>query len=76
MNLTKAQRIAFLRTGPKRHSWRALSEVICKEYPEEDQELSGNQLHGQDLCEEALLTITGFTSLSDVPDVVRVSWDM
>lgn len=75
MNLKKAERIELLRTGPVMHSWRRISEIICAEFPDEDKELSGNQLHGVDLCREAMMFLLGCKDLKDVPESERERWD-
>ena len=53
MSMKMAKRVQELRAGERTHSWRALAEVICKEFPEAELGLSGNQLYGEDLCKEA-----------------------
>lgn len=76
MDLKKAKRIEELRTGPRVHSWRALSEVICREFTDEDPEMSGNQLHGKyELCWEAMMFLCGVTDMKDVPQEMRDKWD-
>jgi len=50
---TVALRIQELRAGPVMHSWRRIAEIICSEYPEAEQNLSGNQLYGEALCRKA-----------------------
>ena len=75
MTQIKANRIKELRTGKRVHSLRALSEVICKEFPDEDQNLSGNQLHGQDLCFKALEFLFN-TNIKLIPLNIREQWDV
>ena len=75
MDLRKAKRIEYLRTGPRIHSWRRISEIICEEFADEDQNLSGNQLHGVDLCREAMMTLHGVTDIHQIPLEVRDRWD-
>lgn len=67
MNKEIAQRVKYLLIGDEKedsiccHSWRALSEVICDEYPDfvlEDgwetiEDARGNQMHGVDLVARA-----------------------
>lgn len=57
------------------HSWRRISEIICEEYPDEDQELKGIQMHGQDLCLEAMMVIHGFKNVLEIDPAVREGWD-
>lgn len=75
MDLIKAKRIEALRVGPVMHSWRRISEIICEEFPDEDQELHGNQLHGVDLCKDAMMLLHGVADLNELPDIVRERWD-
>lgn len=75
MNRRKAERIELLRTGPVIHSWRRISEIICDEFPDEDQDLSGNQLHGADLCCSAMMFLLGCKDLNEVPESERERWD-
>jgi len=70
----KALLIQKLRTGNPMHSWRRISEIVCELYPDEDQGLHGNQLHGQDLCRQAMETIYG-KDVRDLPDEIRNKWD-
>jgi len=76
MTLKKAKRIEELRTGKRIHSWRALSEVICEEFDDEDQSQAGNQLHGKyDLCWEAMKLLYEVDNMNDLPDEIRDKWD-
>lgn len=75
MDLVKAKRIEELRCGPVVHSWRAISEKICEEFPDETQELKGNQLHGVELCRDAMMRLHNFETIQEVPSVVRDKWD-
>lgn len=75
MDLNKAKRVEQLRCGPVMHSWRRISELICEEFPDEDQEMKGIQMHGQDLCLEAIITIHGFKDVLSIPVEVRDKWD-
>lgn len=76
MNDLKARRIEALRCGPVQHSWRRISEIICDEFPDENQDLKGNQLHGKyDLCWEAMIYLSGVSEIQDVPELVRAKWD-
>ena len=74
MNDKKALRIQELRAGPKVHTLRTLSKIICDEYPEEDKKMRGNQLHGQLLCQKAMEYIYKM-ELKDIPYVLRYMWD-
>ena len=54
MDKAQANRIKDLRCGPICHSWRRIAEIIVQEYFDEyDADLSGNQLVGKDLCNDA-----------------------
>ena len=75
MNRRKAERIEELRCGLVMHSWRRISEIICEEFGDENIELSGNQLHGKWLCEEAMKFLLGCKDLRQVPDSERERWD-
>lgn len=75
MDLRKAKRIQELRCGRVMHSWRRISEIICDEFPDEDLALSGNQLHGVELCQEAMITLHGVNRIQDLSDSVRDRWD-
>lgn len=75
MNRKKAERIEQLRCGPVMHSWRRISEIVCEEFTDEDQSLKGNQLHGQDLCWEAMMFLLGCKDIRQVPDSERERWD-
>ncbi len=75
MNILKAKRVEELRCGQRMHSWRRISEIICDEFPDEPQELHGNQLHGMDLCRDAMCFLGGYEDLSNVPDAERDRWD-
>lgn len=78
MNKDKAERIEKLRCGPIVHSWRRISEIICEEYPDEDQALKGNQIHGRVLCEEAMWALYGSPSMdgfNDLPESIRYKWE-
>lgn len=74
MDIKKAFRICELRTGDRVHSWRRISEVICDEYSDEDQELHGNQLHGVELCREAM-SIIYKKEFKDLGKHIRKEWD-
>lgn len=71
----KMMRIRELRAGNPMHSWRRISEIICDEFPEEDQELRGNQIHGKDLCKEAMEYHYGM-GFVDLDDETRQEWGM
>lgn len=75
MTLEKALRIRELRVGGPMHSWRRIAEIICAEFPDENQDLTGNQLHGIDLCRSAMVLLCGVEKIQDVPDSVRERWD-
>lgn len=75
MNRKKAERIEILRCGPVMHSWRRISEIICDEFSDEDQELHGNQLHGVDLCRDAMMFLLGCKTIQEVPSEERDRWD-
>lgn len=76
MNRKKAERIEMLRCGSVMHSWRRISEIICEEFPDEDQSLKGNQMHGKyDLCYEAMMFLLGCKDMKDVPESERERWD-
>lgn len=75
MNNKKADRIKQLRTGNLMHSWRRISEIICEEFPDENKELSGNQLHGIDLCKNAMLFLYNAKNINDIPNKIRALWD-
>lgn len=75
MDRKKAERIEYLRCGPKMHSWRRIAEIICEEFPDEVQELHGNQMHGIDLCRDAMMFLLGCKRIQDVPNEERERWD-
>jgi hypothetical protein len=75
MDLNKAKRIEQLRVGVVMHSWRRISEIICEEFADENQELKGNQLHGVDLCKDAMVVLCGVSTIQEVPSFVRDRWD-
>jgi hypothetical protein len=58
------------------HSWRRISEIICEEFPDESQELHGNQLHGVDLCKNAMLLLEGKEKIPEISDDIRNRWDI
>lgn len=57
------------------HSWRRISEIICDEFSDEPQELKGNQMHGVDLCRDAMVLLTRSEDIKDVPEDIRMQWD-
>jgi len=71
----KALRIRSLRCGIPVHSWRRISEIICEEFPDEDQDLKGNQLHGSDLCRDAMALLHGNGDFAKVSNQIRNKWD-
>lgn len=77
MNLKKAERIELLRCGPVMHSWRRISEIICDEFPNDPEEWRdrGNQMHGIDLCKDAMMFLLGCKDMKQVPDSERERWD-
>lgn len=68
----KAKRIEKLRCGNPCHSWRRISEIICDEYSDESEELRGNQLHGQELCIEAMEFLYG--PWIKISDEIKNNW--
>ncbi len=74
MNLEKAIRIEELRSN-KGYSWRALSEIICDEFIDEPSELRGNQMHGYDLCVDALHKLYD-KEWKNIPDEIKEKWMM
>ena len=76
MTEKKAKRIEELRCGPVIHSWRRISEIICEEFADEDNEMSGNQIHGKyDLCWEAMAFLYGNGEIGNVPNEIRDKWN-
>lgn len=77
MTRQKAERIEQLRCGPRMHSWRRISEIICDEFPNDPEEWrdKGNQMHGIDLCKNAMLFLNNVADLGQISNAERDRWD-
>lgn len=73
MTKKEADFISDLRSGSRVYSWSRISELYCEAF-KKDLDKKGSQLHGADLCVQAMMVLSGVTSAEKIPDKVREKW--
>jgi hypothetical protein len=74
MTIEQAAYVMGLRVGGRIHSLRRIAEKYEAKY-NENPDLAGNQLHGKDLCQEAMLILCGVKDLNEVNNYIRDAFE-